>query len=205
MSKLIKSSNKKIYIMNLQHTLFRFLKFLLLIELIVKKRGKLLFVLNNFTLFLQTKIKASRHSIISSNYKGGLLTNYSYVFRAVPTFYKNNKRRNTFLFPSAVITNPNIQLLKELKLTRTPGAFLADSSSNVYLASYGISGNASSFAFKTLVEASLIFATKGRLAEKLQFKKSFLYLKKKNKYPTFLLNSKNLFFYINNLKSYFFL
>jgi len=181
MSSLI-NRRQNIHLLDLRHSTFRLNKFLLFLRLVGKRRGIPFFILRPDACSLAPDI-ISRKAAFAPQWLGGVLTNYTYVGQ----FFIRNIHLpfHYTLYPSAVLTFPNNKALNEARRTRTPCAFLADSSSNVFLAPYGINGNPDYFAFKALVELSLSSLDYGRRAEKLSFarviKLAFKFRKKRKK------------------------
>jgi len=170
MSGFITISGRNTHILNLHQSIFRLQKFLLLSQLIAKGRGLALFVLRPDYLGLTPRIVAARQSFASS-YIAGVLTNYSYV----GSYFVRNSLPAHYIpstYPSALITIPTAKALNEARHTRTPGVFLADSSSNAYLAPYGVPGNPEFMSFKFLVETVVRAFSSGKRREKLLFAKS---------------------------------
>ena len=113
-------------------------------------------------------------------------------------------------YPSVVVTVPNNNVLNEARRTRTPCAFLADSSSNVFYAPYGINANSEFIPYKSLVELTLHAFYQGLCTEKISFKKQIIKLllglnpQRKNErikvYPILLMQRTNI---INRTKIQF--
>jgi len=162
-------------VLDLANSAYRLQKFLLFLKLTVKNKSMLFCVLNHDALSLAPAISSAKQSF-SSKWIGGVLTNYAYCcfyFLRTTLYLSNYEPR---LFPGAAIfLNNTKQSVNESIRSRTPGAFLADSSCNVYHTVYGITGNTSVQSFKLLPDLSLAACRQGLRAQKVSFARA-LYL-----------------------------
>lgn len=165
MSPYILGHRQAISILDLTNSVFRLQKFLLFLKCAIKQRAMLFTIFNPTSLSLSPALLSLDQSF-SPKWIGGVLTNYAsccyFFLNALSGHYAPHK------FPGALITE-NVYALNEARLTRTPSTFLADSASNVYLASYGIVGNCAFLAFKLLIELSVSAISQGLRAQKLSF------------------------------------
>jgi len=161
---------QNIHILDLTHSVSRMNKYFLFLQLVAANHGYTMFILRPDAAVLSPRI-VCLGQMFSSRWIPGILTNYAYVgyFLAhSDTPYSYIPRK----YPSASLCFPNNKALNEAFLTRTPCAFLADNTSDVNFAAYGINGNPSLPGFRTLAELALTAISLGKRKSKLSFAKS---------------------------------
>jgi len=208
MSPYITGHRQTFSILDITNSASRLQKFLLFLKLTVKNKSMLFCVLSPSVLSLAPAISGSSQSF-SSKWIGGVLTNYAYCC----FFFIRSKLYASYymprLFPGAsIFYNNSKQSVNESIKSRTPGAFLADSSCNVYHTVYGIVGNTSFNSFKLLADLSLSACRQGLRAQRITLARTlyFSFLKnvpksiyRENLTPSFSHLSKLWPYYVNSV------
>jgi len=150
MSSYISGSRYLLYIINLAHSIFRFQKSQIFLQLLSKNRGLTLFVLRPDLASSRYRAKA-----FVSKWIPGVISNFSFVSR----YYVKRHFARLVRVPDAFVFLPTMghdsYPANEGQVTRTPSIFLASTAGDVFGA-YAIPSNSeSSGAAKFLYDISL--------------------------------------------------